>query len=160
MARKKSGGSRVVVRGFLRVQSSDPKTGKVIADSGWVQNKLTNAGLTQLALLLASGTSSGYCVGYAALGTQNTAVDMSQTDLVGRTNSFRAVTLSTSGTCTLTATASFSSSDLGGACNVAAAGLYKTNTAGSLIACQTFATSAWATNQDFNLTYQIRFATA
>lgn len=158
MERKKRSGSRLVVRGFLRVQGIDPITKKVIHDSGYVQNKVTNAGLTNLACLL--GSNNGYTVAYAALGTQSTAVDMSQTDIDGRVNSFRVVTLSTSGTCTLTATASFSSSDLAASCSVGAAGLFKTNSAGSMIACQTFTRSNWASNQDFNLTYQLRFATA
>lgn len=158
MERKKRSASKLVIRGFLRVQGIDPVTKRVLHDSGWVQNKVTNNGLINLAQLL--GSNNGYTIAYAALGTQSTAVDMSQTDIDGRTNSFRAITLSTSGICTLTATCSFSSSDLGASCSVGAAGLFKTNSAGSMVACQTFDRSAWAVNQDFNLTYQLRFATA
>lgn len=159
MASKK-GGSKLVVRGFLRGQLVDSKTGKVMGDSGWVQNKLTNDGLTNLALLVGSQANS-YVVGYAQLGTQTASVNATQTDVIGGVNSFRSVALSTSGTCTLTATASFSSTALNSvSCVVGAAGLFKTNTAGSLFAMQTFTTSNWATNQDFNLTYQVRFATA
>lgn len=156
---KNRSATRVRIRGFLRGQSIDPITKRVMGDTGWIENTLTNNGLINLANLLGAQAGS-YVAGYAALGTQTAAVNMTQTDLIGRTNSFQALNLATSGTATLTCTASFSSSDLSASCSVGAAGLYKTNTAGSLIAAQTFATSAWNTNQDFNLTYQIRFATA
>ena len=157
MVKKSGTKSKLVVRGFIRGQLVE--NGRVVGDSGWVQNKLTNDGLTDLARL-AGAVAGSYAVGYAQLGTQTDAVDMSQTDLSGGVNSFIALNLATSGTCTLTCTASFSSSDLAASCEVGAAGLFKTNSAGSMFAMQTFATSAWATNQDFNLTYQIRFATA
>lgn len=151
--------SEVTVRGFFRAQIVDSKSGKIVGDSGWIKNKLTNNGLINLVHLL-GGSAASYQVGYAALGTQTAAVNMTQTDIIGRTNSFRAVNTTTSGTATLTCTASFASSDLGASCEVGAAGLYKTNSAGSLIAMNTFATSQWNTNQDFNLTYEIRFQTA
>lgn len=151
--------SKLTVRGFIRGQIVDSKTKKIVGDSGWVENKLTNDGLTDLARLLGA-VSGSYVVGYAAVGTQNTAVDMTQTDLVGRINSFRALNLATSGTATLTCTASFAGTALATTYTVAAAGLFKTNSVSSLFALQTFTGSAWATGQNFNLTYQIRFATA
>jgi hypothetical protein len=157
--KKKRGDSKLVVRGFLRGQLVDGKTRKVVGDSGWVQNKVMNNGLADLALLLGAQANS-YTLGYAVLGTQTAAPDMTQTALIGSVNSYRALNLSTSGTCTLVCTASFSSSDLGASCVVGGAGLFKTNSAASMFACQTFTTSNWASNQDFNLTYQIRFATA
>lgn len=155
MAKKKSKGVRV--RGFIRGQLVD-NTGKICGDTGWIQNKLTNAGLTQLALA-AVGTGN-YVVGYMRPGTQTAAVDMTQTDVVGATHSFITAATSTSGTCTATFTVDFGSASLSASCNVGAVGLYKTNSAGSLYAMQTFATSQWNTNQDFNVTYQLRFATA
>jgi hypothetical protein len=159
MRRKSERQSKVKVVGLFRGQLVDPKTGKVCGDTGWVKNKLTNAGLTQLALLIGGG-AGGYAVTYMAAGTQASAVDMSQTDLVGRTHSFVTAAPTTSGTCTATFTVDFGSASLSASCSVGAVGLYKTNSAGSLIACQTFATSQWNTNQDFNVTYQLRFATA
>lgn len=151
--------SNIAVRGFFRAQIVDKKTGKIVGDSGWTKNKLTNAGLTVLADLISAGANS-YQVNYMAAGTQTAAVDMSQTDIVGRTHSFVAVTPSTSGTATAQFTADFGSASLSGSCNIGAVGLFKTNSAGSCVALNTFATSQWNTNQDFNVTYQLRFATA
>ena len=159
MKKNKGMESKLIVRGFLRGQLVDGKTKKVVGDSGWVQNKISNNGLADLALLLGAQANS-YVLGYAALGTQTAAPDMTQTTIIGLVNTFKGINLSTSGTCTLVCTASFSSADLTASCVVGAAALYKTNTAGSMFANQTFTTSNWASNQDFNLTYQIRFATA
>lgn len=157
MARKKKGQeSEVRLRGFLRGQLVD-KAGKVVGDTGWRQNKATNFGLTNLADFI---TGAGVSVGYAALGLQDSAVDMSQTDLISRENSFAAVDTSTSGTCTATFTCSFAGSNNSDTLTVGAAGLYKTNSAGSLVAAATFTGSQMTTAQDFNLTYQLRFATA
>lgn len=156
--RKNKNVSRASIRGFIRGQLIDGKTKKIVGDSGWVENKLTNDGLQNLAKLL-GGIAGSYIVGYAVLGTQTAAFDMSQTALIGTTNSFASLDISTSGS-TLICTASFASSNLGASCEVGAAALHKTNALSSLEAGQTFATSQWNTNQDFNLTYQIQFQTA
>jgi hypothetical protein len=158
MPKNKSKESSIKVRGFFRGQLVNPD-GSIAGDTGWIKNKATNAGLINLANLVGKVAGS-YAVGYAALGTQTAAVNMSQTDISGQTNSFIAVTPSVSGTATLQLTAQFASSDLAASCAVGVAGLYKTNSAGSLIACQIFTTSAWAVNQDFNLTYNLIFSTA
>ena len=153
MARKKTG---VRIRGFLRGQLVD-KAGRIVGDSGWKQNKATNYGLTNFADFI---TGAGVSVGYAAIGEQTAAVNMTQTDLVDRENELNAVSTSTSGTCTATFTASFAGSDNSDTLTIGAAGLYKTDSAGSMVAAATFTGSQMTTAQDFNLTYQLRFATA
>lgn len=156
---RKSRHTRVTVRGFLRGQLVNGETGKIEGDSGWVENAVTNTGLTGLAAWLGQAAGSSG-VHYGALGTQTAAFNVTQTDLTGRTASFASLNLTTSGTCTMTATVSFSSALLAASCNVGAAGLFYTNSAGSLFCGQIFSTSQWNTNQNFNLTYQVRFATA
>jgi hypothetical protein len=154
------GHPRVVVRGFLRGQLVNGITGKVEGDTGWIENQLVNFGLNSLGCFLASVVGSSG-INYAVMATQAVAMNISQVSLSGTTNSVRAVNISTSGTMTVTYTASFASTDLTGSCSVAAAGLMFTNTgSASLFAGQTFATSQWSNNQNFNLTYQLRFATA
>jgi hypothetical protein len=151
--------SKLYVRGFIRGQLVNGETGKIEGDTGWIENSVTNFGLTTLALLL-GGLAGSSIVAYAYMATQATAFNVTQTALLGGTNSFQAPNLTTSGTCTLQATASFASNNLGASCSVAAAGLYNTNSAGSGLLCgQTFATSSWNTNQNFNLTYSLYFAT-
>ena len=159
MARAKAKTSKVSIRGFFRGQLVESGTGRIMGDTGWKENTLTNGGLTAIAQLVA-GSAGSYVVGYMGVGTQTAAMNMSQTALVGSTAAFKALNLSTSGTCTLTCTAVFSSSDLAGSCNIGAVGLFKTNSDGSMLAGQVFGTSSWNTNQDFSLTYQLRFSTA
>ncbi len=156
--------TKVVIRGFIRGQLVNPETGKIDGDSGWVENSASNVGLTALAAWLGQQAGSSG-INYGAMATQTAAFNMTQTDMVGRTASFASLNLSTSGTCTTTATVSFSSTMLSASCNVGAAGLYFASTGtgaqtNGLFCGQTFATSQWNTNQNFNLTYQIRFATA
>ena len=140
------------VRGFFRGQIVDAKTGKVHSDSGWVKNAASAGGLTAMALLIA-GSTSNQPVTSGILGT---AFNSASTTLGGSANSLAAVNTTTSGTCTATFTCSFAGSN--GSLNVGAAGLVAANSA--MIAGQSFTSSAMATNQNFNLTYQLRFATA
>jgi len=161
----KSKVTEVTVKGFFRGQLINNETGKIEGDTGWRQNKLSTAGLVNIARLL-GGVAGSYIVGYACLGTQTDAVDMAQSVLTGSVNSYRAITTSTSGAATLTLTASFAGTSLATTVNVNAVALHSTNASAGLIALQLFGTNAtngsssWATNQDFNLTYQLRFGTA
>jgi spore maturation protein SpmB len=153
----------LVVRGFVRAQLVDSDTGRIRGDSGWIKNKLTDAGLQNLANLI-GGNASGYPVSYALCGSQTAAVDMTQTMVVGSMNSFKQVATATAGTSggsyVQTFTVSFGSASQTAAANVGIVGLFRSSAAGSMYAAQTFATSQWNTNQDFNVTYQLRFATA
>lgn len=144
------------IKGFLRGQIVDKKSKKICGDTGWIENRATNDGLINYANAVL-GTDSLY-LRYGALGTQTDAVNQTQTDLLGRFNSFQALDTSSSGVCTATFTCSFEGTN-GAGVDVGAAGLFQTNSAGSMYHAQTFASSSMSTNQDFNLTYQVRFAT-
>jgi hypothetical protein len=146
----------VKIRGFMRGQLVDAKTGKIVGDTGWGRNKLTNTGLADLANLLVG--SGGYTVGYAALGTQTASINMTATD-ISHENSFVAVTTSTSGTGNATFTCSFAGSANSATLTIGSFGLFKTNSAGSLIAARTYASSQMTTSQNFNVTHAISFAT-
>lgn len=156
MARRKDKvpATKLSIKGFFRGQLVNRETGKVEGDTGWVQNKMTNFGLNQLAQLLGG---SGAKVSYALMAKQTDDVNVTQTTLLSSTHSYKALNLTTSGTCTLVATASFGSASMTSSGNVGAAGLF--NTDSSMLCGQTFTTSQWSTNQDFNLTYEVRFAT-
>ena len=147
----------VKIRGFMRGQLIDSKSGKVVGDTGWDSNKLTNYGLTQLALLLAGG--GGVAVGYASLGTQTASINMTATNISAE-NSFQAISTSTSGTCTAQFTCSFAGANNSAALTIGSFGLFKTNSVGSLIAARTYTSSQMTTAQNFNVTHQIQFATS
>jgi len=160
MRKIKSKGDGVRVRGFLRGQIVDRKTGKIVGDTGWKENLVTTYGLTALALLIA-GNAGGKPAVYGSLGTQTDAITAAQTVLSGTANcnSFQALTTSISGTATAQFTCQFGSASQTAA-TIGAVALHTTNAAGGLIAGQIFTTSQMTTAQDFNLTYQLRFATS
>jgi hypothetical protein len=158
---KKQDGLRV--RGFLRGQIVDRKTGRIVSDSGWRKNVVTDYGLTALANYL---TATGNPIGYAVMAEQSAAVDVTQVDLGSTFNSYAAIAsdgYSTLGTCTAQFTGSFagtnhSATDMTASLN--ALGLHISNAGSDLFAGQTFDASNMTTAQDFKFTYQIRFATS
>lgn len=149
----------ITVRGFFRAQIVDKKTKKIIGDSGWCPNTVTNFGLDN-ACAGASIGASGSCQALSAhLATQSTAVNATQISLVGTENTMQDLTPSTVATGTARVTCSFDGTDNSATITVGSVGLHSnTNPATDLIAGQTFTTSQFATNQDLNLTYELRFS--
>jgi len=93
------------------------------------------------------------------LATQSTAVNATQISLAGTQNAVKDLTPSTVATGTARNTCSFAGSDNSDTITIGSLGLHSnTNAATNLIAGQTFTTSQMATNQDLNLTYELRFS--
>lgn len=150
------------IHGFSRVQIE--QDGKIVGDSGFVgPNQITNEGfLTYLVKLL--GASAGSVqVGFVALGT-GAAPASNATTLPGEIMSStqrKSVTFGTVGSTTAQFTATFASSNsfLSGASNLSNIGLFNaTTTNATLFAGNTYASSSCDTNQNVNVTYQIRFS--
>ena len=153
--------SAVKLRGFFRVNIEED--GEIVGDSGWVENQVTNLGF-KLYLADNIGKSAGSKqIGYVALGTGAAPASNATTlpgEISGSTQR-RAVTYSNVASNTAQFTATFASSDshLGGTSNLSNIGLYATTTTGdTLFAGNTYASSSCATNQNVNVTYQIRFS--
>lgn len=150
----------VKVRGSFRLQVTED--GKIIGDSGWRSNQITNLGFNQY-LVSSLGTGlSGKVVSHAALGTGG-APAASDTSLAGEQSVRAALTVATSSSSKdlqCTATFSSSASFVTASKNISNIGLFNTSTAatGTLFAGNTFTSSAVATNQDVNVTYKITFA--
>lgn len=150
------------IHGFSRVQIE--QDGKIVGDSGFIgPNQITNLGfLNYLVKLL--GNSAGSCqVGFVALGT-GAAPASNATTLPGEIMSStqrKAVTFGSVASTTAQFTATFASSDsfLSGASNLSNIGLYNaTTTDATIFAGNTYASSSCDTNQNVNVTYQIRFS--
>ena len=112
------------------------------------------------------GASAGSVqIGYVALGTGG-APASNATTLPGEISASterKAATFSSVASTTSQFTATFGSTDsfLGGASNLSNIGLYySTETADTLFAGQTYTSSSCNTNQNVNVTYQIRFSTS
>jgi hypothetical protein len=149
--------------GFFRLQITEPtKEGqvKVVGDSGWHKNMITNAGAQQF--IVEKMTGGGSLVSSAALGSGGT-VASTMTSLpaeVAVAAGRFAVAGAVSASRTLRFTGSLQSNVLAST-TVGNVGLFAVSTtgAGTMFAGNTFASSTLATNQAVNLTYDIQFPT-
>ena len=158
----------VGVRGFFRINIIDPD-GTVVGDSGWTENQVCQPGI-QLFLLHLMGASAGSSrPTHVALGSGTdpgyTATNLPDDGGAGgtRVSKRAAVTYTNSLSNTARFTATFQSSDnwLAAADTLKNIGLFGTSasTVGTIFAGKSFATSAIATNNNVNVTYDIVFTT-
>lgn len=150
------------VKGFFRLNIVNPD-GSIAGDSGWLQNQVTNLGFS-LYLCDNIGKSTGSKqVGYVALGT-GAAPAASDTSLAGEVMSStqrKAVTYTNVASKTARFTATFASSDsfVTAAYNISNIGLFSTtSTNDTLFAGNVYTSSSLNTNQNVNVTYEIRFS--
>lgn len=154
--------SGVRIRGFFRVQITDE--GKVVGDSGWRENQVTNLGIQDYLVSPLMG-AAGKSVSHIALGTGG-APASNATSLSGELTHVADArkTVSTSVVASRTAqfTAAFNSADsfITASVNISNIGLFNTSTtaAGTLFAGNTYSSSSVNTNQNLNVTYQIRIS--
>ena len=155
------------IKGFSRVQiTEDLPDGKVkvVGDSGYCgPNQITNLGFLNYLVLLLGASAGSKQVGFVALGT-GSAPNATHTTLNGEIMSStqrKAVTFGSVSSTTAQFTATFASSDsfLTAAANLSNIGLFAaTTTNDTLFAGNTYTSSSCATNQNVNVTYQIRFS--
>ncbi len=158
------------LKGMFRLQIEDGPTGRIIGDSGWKENTITNLGFNNIVNQL--GTSlTGSKIMAAALGTGGTigptdTVQAGEVLATGANSVIRpaltAATSSTSKTLRNTATFSSANSFASASYNISNIGLWSTtgpvSTSGTLLAGNTYTSSALATNQNVNITYDLIFA--
>jgi len=158
------------LRGMFRLQIEDGPTGKIVGDSGWHENQITNLGFLNVVNQL--GTSlTGSKISHAALGTGGApaASDTTQSGEVSTNGSgsvvraaLTAATSSSSKTLRNTATFSSANSFLTASANISNIGLWQTSgpttASGTLMMGNTFTSSACATNQNVNITYDLILA--
>lgn len=149
------------VKGFFRVNIEED--GKIVGDSGWKENLVTNQGF-QLYLADNIGKSTGSKqIAYVALGSGG-APSAADTTLAGEIMSStqrKAVTYANVSSKTAQFTATFASSDsfITAASNISNIGLFATtSTSDTLFAGNTYTSSSLNTNQNVNVSYQIRFS--
>lgn len=161
------------VKGMFRVNITEDVDGttKIVHDSGWKENQITNLGFNNF---IVSSLGTGLTrtpVAFAALGTGG-APAASATTLSGEVSTNgsgsvvrAALTCATSsGSKTLRNTATFSSANsfITASANISNVGMFDisgpTTASGTLFAGNTYTSSALATNQNVNLTYDIIFS--
>lgn len=150
------------VQGIFRLQIED--NGKIVGDSGWKKNQVTNLGFNQYLVSTLGGIAGSKQITHVALGTGSvpgaTATALDNESAVAKRAAVTAETSSGSKTVRFTATFNSSDSFVTASKNISNIGLFNTSaqTTGTLFAGNTYASSSVATNQNVNVTYDIIFA--
>ena len=150
------------LQGFFRIRLGEEKEGKgiIVGDSGWNKNEVMNLGFQNYVCALIGGVAGSKQVGAMVIGTGGTP-NVTDTALPGETKrqSCGNATVSSK---TMRATLSIASGDHpGGTPAISNIALIETTASDGTIMCgNTYASSAWNSNQGLSATYELRFATA
>ncbi len=151
----------IQAKGFFHLQIEED--GKIVGDSGWQENQVTNLGFLNYLVKLIGASAGSVQIGFVALGTGGT-VAAAGTTLPGEIMSSTerlAVTFGNVASTTAQFTATFASTNsfISAEADISNIGLYAaTTTNDTLFAGNTYASSSLGTNQNVNVTYQIRFS--
>ena len=146
----------VSVRGFTRLQIVDRKTKKIVGDTGWLQNQITNYGFNSCLVAAPIGAASVQAAGFV-LGS-GAAPASSAVELAGSNSdqysAFGQSSVISSMTARMTASFAGSNSTMATLANI---GVLAAST-GSLICGNTFASSSLGGDQNINASYELRYS--
>jgi hypothetical protein len=145
----------LALRGFLRLQIVDKKTRKVVGDTGWTENQITNYGYESCFVGAPIGAGSVQAAGLMLGNGTNPASDATQ--LPSSNTDYYAAFGYSSVIASLTARVSCSFDGTLGAATFANMGLFAASN-GTILCGKTFASSALTTDQDINASYEIRYS--
>lgn len=148
---------QIAVKGFARLQIVDTKTKKIVGDSGWFENQVTNYGLNSCIVAAPIGAASVQAAGLR-LGSGATPA-ASDVALADSHSAYYSAFAQSSVIDSLTARMTQSFNGTLGAVTIANIGVFA-NSSGSLLAGKTFASSALATTQSVNCSYEWRYSTS
>lgn len=154
--RGRAGAEKLQVRGFLRIQLVNVRTGKVDVDK-IVENAITANGFQHYIAGAAGGVAGSKQVSHMQVATQTTAPSSSQTSASGEFESRKSTTNTFTGNGTLQMTAQFATNEATQSV-LGAVALYNTSSGGTAASVATFTTSQKTTDQTLNVTYQWRFS--
>jgi hypothetical protein len=154
----------VNLKGVFRLHIKED--GKIVGDSGWLDNLVTNDGIDKFFARCFAGSTGSLQVSHISIGTggEPTSADTSLEGESLEANERAAVALAFSqraasdGTATMQFAATLASVDsfITIANDISNIGLFNAVTGGSLMAGNTYASSNLATNQNIEMSYQIR----
>ena len=146
----------VKIHGIFRVKITEGN--KVVGDSGWTKNQVTNLGIRDFLVDSVLGNSPT-SVTHVALGSGG-APASNDTTLSGEVEKRTTPTTSVVASRTAQFLATFGSSDsfVTNTQNISNIGLFNSSSTGTMFSGQTYASSAVATNQNVNITYQIQIS--
>lgn len=163
MAKKEKGfKDSVKVSGFFRLQINED--GKVVGDSGWRKNVITNDGFDTYVVRTLAALAGSKQVTYAMIGTGtapgagDTALEGEITDVAGMRCAVTPSTVASKTAQFIFTLASNVVTESKVIRNIGLINHSSTATPGTIFSGNTFTTSNLATNQAINGTYQIRFS--
>jgi hypothetical protein len=156
---KKKNVEGVGVKGFFRVQIRDKKTKRIVGDSGYFPNQITNYGLESCIVALPLKCANSLQASGMMLGSGQADPASDDTSLISSNTDYWSAFGQSTVSDTLTARATQSFDGTLGAATLNNIGLFAAST-GSLIAGKTFTSSALTTDQDVNCTYELRYSTS
>jgi len=146
------------VKGFARFQMVDGKSGRVLGEATpWIQNQVVNLGFQDYICASIGAVAGSKQISYMAIGT-GTVPGAADTSLDGETGSRATTSNLVVSSKTLQMTCQFAGTDMASTCTIQNVALFASSAAGTLCAGITYATSQWASNQNVNATYQLRFS--
>jgi hypothetical protein len=154
----------VSLKGCFRLNIRED--GKVVGDSGWLDNLVTDDGIDKFFARCFAGSAGSLQVSHLSIGTggspssADTALDGEIVEASERAAVSLAFTQRTNSTATATmqfaATLASSDSFITAAANISNIGLINSVTDGTMMAGNTYTSSNLATNQNVEMSYQIR----
>lgn len=158
---KKTIHDNVGVKGFFRLNIKED--GKVVGDSGWLENQITNYGYETMIVGPVGKIAGSTQASVLALGTGTapasnaTALPGELSDAAGCRFTFTPTAVTSK---TLRMVGSLNSNIITAARTINNIGVFATSaiTVGTIMAGNTYTTSSLATNQTVDATYEIRFA--
>lgn len=148
----------IKIKGMSRLQIVDKKTRRIVGDTGWRENQITNYGLNSCICAAPIGAASvqaaGMILGSGTVPASSaTALDGSNTD---QYSTFAQSAVQASLSARMTQSFDGNASSMATLANI---GILAAST-GSLIAGLTFASSSLGTDQDVNATYEFQYSTS
>ncbi len=123
---------------------------------GW-PNQVVNLGFQDYIVATIGAIAGSKTASHLAIGT-GTVPAAAATSLAGETGTRITSTNTVVASKTLQLTCQFAGSQMGGTCTIQNVGIFNTSSGGTLLAGNTYTTSQWASNQNVNATYQLRFS--
>lgn len=149
----------IAVKGFARLQIVDNKTKRIVGDSGWFENQITNYGLNSCIVAAPIGAASVQAGGLRLGSGTNPA--SSAVALDGSHSAYYSAFAQSTVISSLTARMTQGFNGTLGAVTIANIGVFA-NSTGSLLAGKTYpgGSSALATTQSVNCSYEWRYTTS
>jgi hypothetical protein len=150
----------IAVKGMYHIQIAEAD-GRIVGDSGWRENLVTNEGFRQYLVMAIGSISGSKYISHVGLGT-GAGPAASDTSLGSEVGTRQAVTPSSTvaGSKTVRFTATFAAGwhTSASAFNISSIGLFNSSATGTLFSGTTYASSSCASNQAVNITYDLVFS--